>query len=183
MKIGIVVAGLVIVIAGSLVFAVSQISRTKEVETLQMAFWKDIYSPHGVNELTVKISLDGWTEYKFNISETAVTSPLYVNLTDPDGLDVNYYCEGWGTEITPRPWGYSGTYGCFLSGRAGNYTFLIRGFIGDPYITLNVFKVGEPNEKLYYPFENFMFIGFTLWSLGIAVSLVGAFWRKASTKV
>jgi hypothetical protein len=175
-----IAAGIIIVILGTLVFVVSQIPRTKEVETLHLVFWKDIYSPHAPwgEWKTVEVPLEGWTEYKFNISETGVSSP-YVNVTDPDGFDVNYYCEGWGTEITSRPWGYSGTYGRFRSGRAGNYTFLISGFVGDPYISLNVFRVGTPREKIYYPYEQYMFLAFALWGIGITVSLVGNFWRKA----
>jgi hypothetical protein len=168
MKKELVVAGVLILVMGVLLFSLSQISRNREVETLSLAFDQQVETI-GLPSL-IKAPLDSYTNYKFSVSSAGFTeSPSAfwpnVNITDPQGNAVNYV--GDVTESS----------GVFTSNVAGDYSFDIAGFVGQPYVTLSVFNVGSAVQT-YYPYDSVLFVGLGISVIGVALSLVGVFWRS-----
>ncbi len=173
----IVIAGIVILVLGTLFFALSQESRVGQAQTLTLAYDKQIYSQYA-SPCSATAPLQGYANYKFNVSCVGTgnyagsdTSIASVNITDPQGSIVTY-----ASDNAYDSWGYVGNMGSFTSNQAGNYVFNLAGFNGNPNITLSVYQVGSTNQTTY-PFDYMVYLAVVFWVIGLILALLGIAWK------
>lgn len=186
MKRELVIAGVVILVLGSLFFALSQVNRTRDKEVLTLAFEKSVYS--NGDPTVIVAPLESYTKYKFNVTSSgsvnsiAGTSVPFVKLSNSEMGQINYdYLNEFSKGVIPDSglWGYGDTYGEFTSGTAGSYNFELGSFMGNPDIVLSVFKVGTGTET-YYPYDYMITIAIIFWLIGGAITIYGAFRKVPS---
>jgi hypothetical protein len=182
MKREIIIAGIIILFVGALFLALSQESRIGQTQALTLAYDQQIYSQYGY-PCSATAPLQSYTNYEFNVSSVGTISfatITNVNVTDPSGQPINYsYISSELSYIPESVLWYQDphTYGAFASNAAGNYTFNLFGFAGNPNITLNVFRV-VPAEQTYYPFNYMVSIAIGFWVIGLIVALLGVAWNE-----
>jgi hypothetical protein len=176
MQKGLILAGVLVLLIGSIVFVFPQIPRIRNVENLQLVFSKELY-PSPLNGVYVETTaqLENYANYRFNLTISVAWGSPHVNVTAPNGSNVSYYflmpSTGW--------WHANGQYGCFCSNQTGNYTFAMTGFLGNPTITLDIFETDGSTAQTYYPYDYLISISMLLWGIGIATSVLGVFYRKS----
>ena len=176
------IVGIIILVLGTLFFALSQESRIGQTQTLTLVYDQQIYSQYGY-PCSAMAPLQSYTNYEFNVSSVGTVSfatVTNVNVTDPSGQPINYsYISSKSSYIPDSVLWYQDphTYGAFASNIAGNYTFDLFGFVGNPNITLSVFRVGSV-EQTYYPFNYAVFIAVGFWVIGLILALLSLVWKE-----
>lgn len=168
-----VVAGILVILSGFAVFAVSQISFTQQglVPEKIPIFRKTITVPFREYALIEKFwfdaSLEGWTSYVI-LFDNSDFSQYSVNITDPDDETISAtdsdYFKGWDFSFKTKS---EGLYNFLVDG-----TYLTTKAEIDETIDVTIYELVERTET-HYPYGFLLYLAVGSWVAGIIISLTG----------